>query len=152
MNFNKQLHLFKALSDENRLQIFLLLAKKGPLCVGDIQDRMRIPQPSVSRALSNLRNAQLVVFRKQKNQIFYSVNTGHPALESIFSITGMRFNSPRQLSLEEDREEQGKGVMKQEKTEKMNEAAPVLEDKSQEIPENEVDENPLKDNDDDFLL
>ncbi len=57
---------FKALGDNTRLRILALLFS-GELCVCDITETLNLPQSTVSRHLSYLRNAGLVKScRKQK--------------------------------------------------------------------------------------
>ncbi len=57
---------FKALGDNTRLRILALLFY-GELCVCDITETLNLPQSTVSRHLSYLRNAGLVKScRKQK--------------------------------------------------------------------------------------
>src|SRR5579885_3834242 len=55
--------MFRAFSDRTRLRILHLLLG-GELCVGDIVNILRIPQPKTSRHLAYLRRAGLVVARK----------------------------------------------------------------------------------------
>jgi len=55
--------IFRALSDRTRLRILNLL-RGGELCVCDLVDVLDLPQPTVSRHLAYLRNAQLVTARK----------------------------------------------------------------------------------------
>ena len=58
--------LFKTLGDATRLRILALLFS-GELCVCDITETLNLPQSTVSRHLSYLRNAGLVKgCRKQK--------------------------------------------------------------------------------------
>lgn len=62
--------LFKALGDETRLRILgLLLA--GEVCVCDIHESLRIPQPKASRHLAYLRKAGLVDTRRDGLWIHY---------------------------------------------------------------------------------
>ena len=65
--------LFKGLSDPTRLKIInaLLLAE---MCVCDITAMMRIPQPSVSHHLKELRLARLVKCRKNGKEIAEAVH------------------------------------------------------------------------------
>ena len=56
--------MFRAFADETRLRILHLLLR-GELCVCDIMDAMRQPQSKVSRHLSYLKSAGLVVDRKE---------------------------------------------------------------------------------------
>jgi ArsR family transcriptional regulator len=62
--------LFKALSDETRLRIFLLL--KDELCVCQIQVALALSQTKISRHLTVLRNAGLVTTRRDGLWMYYS--------------------------------------------------------------------------------
>lgn len=55
--------MFRAFSDRTRLRILHVL-QGGELCVGDIVEILRAPQPRVSRHLAYLRKANLVLVRK----------------------------------------------------------------------------------------
>ena len=62
--------LFKALADETRLRILgLLLA--GEVCVCDIHESLKIPQPKASRHLAYLRRSRLVETRRSGLWIHY---------------------------------------------------------------------------------
>jgi ArsR family transcriptional regulator, arsenate/arsenite/antimonite-responsive transcriptional repressor len=63
---------FRAFSDRTRLRILHIL-QDGELCVGDIVDILRAPQPRVSRHLAYLRKANLVVVRKSGLWSHYSL-------------------------------------------------------------------------------
>ncbi|HOT02747.1 MAG TPA: metalloregulator ArsR/SmtB family transcription factor [Methanolinea sp.] len=62
--------LFKALSDETRLRIYLLL--KRELCVCQIQVALGMSQTKISRHLTVLRNAGLVTARREGLWMYYS--------------------------------------------------------------------------------
>ena len=64
--------LFRAFSDRTRLRILHLLAN-GELCVGDLVNILRVPQPTASRHLAYLRRAGLVVTRKDGLWNFYKL-------------------------------------------------------------------------------
>ncbi len=64
---------FKTLSDENRLRIIRLLAKRNELCVCDIMSVLRMGQSKVSRHLAYLRKAGLVAGRKDGLWSHYSL-------------------------------------------------------------------------------
>jgi len=70
---NELLPLFKALSDETRLKILLLL-KEGELCVCDIADTLKMTQPNISFHLSMLKEAGLIRDRKNGRWIHYSID------------------------------------------------------------------------------
>jgi len=62
--------LFQALADPTRLRILgLLLA--GEVCVCDIHESLRIPQPKASRHLAYLRRAGLVDARREGLWVHY---------------------------------------------------------------------------------
>lgn len=63
--------VFKALSDETRLRIFLLLGE-GELCVCQIQVALAMPQTKISRHLTVLRHAGLVTARRDGLWMYYS--------------------------------------------------------------------------------
>lgn len=64
--------LFKALSDETRFKIAVLLSG-GELCVCNIEEALGLSQAKVSRHLSVLRNAKVVGCRRQGQWIYYSL-------------------------------------------------------------------------------
>src|SRR5262245_7115319 len=62
--------LFKALADATRLRILALLVG-GEICVCEIHDALKLPQPTVSRHLAYLRRAGLVETRREGLWIHY---------------------------------------------------------------------------------
>src|SRR6266550_9230345 len=75
--------LFKALADETRLRILGLLLT-GEVCVCDIHESLRIPQPKASRHLAYLRRAGLVETRRDGLWIHYRLaQMPDPVLETI---------------------------------------------------------------------
>lgn len=62
--------LFKALADTTRLRILGLLLT-GEVCVCDIHESLKAPQPRVSRHLAYLRRAGLVSGRRQGLWVHY---------------------------------------------------------------------------------
>ncbi|REK10966.1 MAG: ArsR family transcriptional regulator [Planctomycetota bacterium] len=62
--------MFRALADRTRLRIMHMLGG-GELCVCDIVDVLKVPQPTASRHLAYLRRAGLVVCRKQGLWCYY---------------------------------------------------------------------------------
>ena len=67
-------HLFKSLGDETRLRIMALLIGDLELCVCDIMAALELPQSTVSRHLSSLRNAGFVDDRRQGIWMYYKLN------------------------------------------------------------------------------
>ena len=66
-------NLFKALCDESRLRILNLLVHTEELCVCDIQRILKFSQPKVSRHLTYLKNAGLVVDERKGMWVIYSL-------------------------------------------------------------------------------
>jgi ArsR family transcriptional regulator, arsenate/arsenite/antimonite-responsive transcriptional repressor len=64
--------MFRAFSDRTRLRILHVLLG-GELCVGDLVEILRAPQPRVSRHLAYLRKAGLVDVRKSGLWKHYSL-------------------------------------------------------------------------------
>ena len=87
----QEISLFKALSDETRLRIMVLLSEKE-LCVCQLESALGLSQVKVSRHLTVLRNAGLVNDRREGLWIFYSLagprneleESIHRALRSYF--------------------------------------------------------------------
>lgn len=73
--------LFKALSDETRLQMLALLLRRGELCVCDFVGTMGITQSKASRHLRYLAHAGLVRDRRNAVWVNYRVNEA-PNLEA----------------------------------------------------------------------
>ena len=65
---------FKALSDPVRRQILELL-KKGPLSTGDIASHFDMTGATISYHLKILKQADLIFESREKNFIYYQLNT-----------------------------------------------------------------------------
>ena len=64
---------FKALSDQTRREILRLL-ERHPRSVGEIVDNFQLSQPTISRHLSVLREADLVVDQRRGQHVIYRLN------------------------------------------------------------------------------
>ncbi|HEX9298265.1 MAG TPA: metalloregulator ArsR/SmtB family transcription factor, partial [Polyangiaceae bacterium] len=71
---------FRALGDETRLGLLCALLT-DELSVGELSEIMQAGQPGVSRHLAALRDAGLVVARKQGATTYYRIQPGDPLLE-----------------------------------------------------------------------
>jgi ArsR family transcriptional regulator len=71
--------MFRVFADRTRLRILRLL-QEGPLCVGDLVDILRAPQPTVSRHLAYLRRSGFVESRQHGLWMFYELAPAHNAL------------------------------------------------------------------------
>ncbi len=65
--------IFKALSEETRLQMMALLLQRGELCVCDLMEVLEITQSKASRHLRYLANAGLLVDRREGLWVYYRV-------------------------------------------------------------------------------
>lgn len=65
---------FKALSDPVRREILILL-KSGSMSAGEIGSRFHMTGATISYHLNILKKADLVFETRQKNFIFYELNT-----------------------------------------------------------------------------
>lgn len=70
---NQQEKIFKALSDSSRIRIIKMLQKKS-LCVCEIKDVLNLATSTVSKHLSILREAGLIVDWKDGKWINYKIN------------------------------------------------------------------------------
>jgi ArsR family transcriptional regulator len=78
--------LFKALADATRLRILGLLLT-GEICVCDIHESLKIPQPKASRHLAYLRRAGLVDTRRDGLWIHYRLaDLPDPVLAAISQV------------------------------------------------------------------
>ena len=75
MNFDQI--FFDALADSTRRRILLLLLKADERCVCELYLALKQPQPTVSRHLAILREAKLVMARKEGTWAYYRL---HPQL------------------------------------------------------------------------
>jgi ArsR family transcriptional regulator len=65
-------NIFQALAHQTRIAIVELL-RDGELPAGAIQERLGLEQANLSQHLAILRSRQIVVNRKDGNQVFYSL-------------------------------------------------------------------------------
>jgi ArsR family transcriptional regulator len=69
---------FKILADPTRLRVLVLLAGEGELCVCELTHALDEVQPKISRHLGLLREAGVVLDRRQGQWIYYRLNPGLP--------------------------------------------------------------------------
>ena len=65
--------VFKALGEPVRLRLFALLSMKQELCVCHLIEALQLPQSTVSRHLGVLRNAGLVMTRRDGKWMYYQL-------------------------------------------------------------------------------
>jgi ArsR family transcriptional regulator len=76
----------KALSDETRQRILEILQRDGEKCVNDLVELFNVSQPTISHHLHFLKQANLVVSRRDGKQIYYRANQ-----DNITECCGMLF-------------------------------------------------------------
>ena len=83
--------VFKALADPTRRQILRLL-NEGEMTAGDLAERFEMTKPSMSHHFTVLKDAALIRFRRDGQQIWYSVNT--TVLQDVVTWAMDLLNSP----------------------------------------------------------
>src|SRR5512136_3117351 len=71
------LRVMKALSDPNRVKILKLLQHRPGMCVCELTSLLGLAQPTVSKHLKILEDADLVGFRKEALWVNYSLLDGN---------------------------------------------------------------------------
>lgn len=70
--------IFRALGDELRLAILMLIREQKKLCVYELTTALDSPQPKVSRHLANLKDAGLLETERQGQWIYYFLHPEMP--------------------------------------------------------------------------
>jgi ArsR family transcriptional regulator len=88
----------KALGDETRQRILEILQTEGEKCVSDLVDAFDVSQPTISHHLNFLKQAGLVISRREGKQIYYRTNQ-----DNIIECCGILFTkfTPTHLDLSE---------------------------------------------------
>lgn len=87
---------FQALADPTRSKIILLLTNYE-LCVNEIASAIGASASGVSHHLKGLRDIRLVKYRREGNQIYYTVDDAHVAAlfrEAVSHLDHVRRNLP----------------------------------------------------------
>ena len=72
------LSIIKALSDGNRLRVVVSLMSHKELCVCQITEMLKLAMATVSRHMSVLQNAGLILSRKEGRWVYYSLSGSFP--------------------------------------------------------------------------
>jgi len=94
------IHLFKGLSDPVRLRIVHLLCQKGELCVCHLTDALSLPQSTISRHLTTLRNCRLVEASRRGKWVYYQMRGSDEYVASIAEL--IRTSSADDQQLQSD--------------------------------------------------
>jgi DNA-binding transcriptional ArsR family regulator len=79
--------LLRALANEDRLMLLCELSQ-GERCVGELEQRLDIRQPTLSQQLAVLRAQQLVATRREGKHIYYRV-ADRKALALLQALYGL---------------------------------------------------------------
>lgn len=61
-----------------RLRCLYLLASNGEVCVCELVDALRIPQPSISKSLHALKSIGVLIDRREANWTYYRLSPDMP--------------------------------------------------------------------------
>src|SRR5438132_12548134 len=90
--------IFRALAHPTRIAIVELLRDEGEVPVGRIYERLGLEQANASQHLAVLRSKQIVAWRKDGNQVFYSLRD--PLLGKILDLARQYFQAHLNEALE----------------------------------------------------
>jgi ArsR family transcriptional regulator, arsenate/arsenite/antimonite-responsive transcriptional repressor len=76
------LSFFKAMGDETRLKLMILLTHQSH-CVCELSEILDLSQPKISKHLSKLKDLGFVETTREAQYIFYQINKTHPVIEKI---------------------------------------------------------------------
>lgn len=84
----KPFAIFKALGDEIRLRLVNLLLQTGKeLCVCEMVDALALPQYQISKHLTILKNAGLLLARRKGTWVYYRLDREEsPLLRDLFKV------------------------------------------------------------------
>ncbi len=82
--------IFKALGDETRLRlVHLFLQTPDDLCVCEMTDALNLPQYQISKHLTILKNAGLLLARREGTWVYYRLDREEsPLLRDLFKVLG----------------------------------------------------------------
>lgn len=83
--------VFQALGHPTRIAIVELLRDEGAVPVSRIHEQLQIEQANASQHLAVLRSKQIVVGRKEGNQVFYSLRD--PIIGKVLNLMRQYFHA-----------------------------------------------------------
>lgn len=90
--------VFQALAHPTRIALVELLRDEGEVPVSRLYERLGLEQANVSQHLAVLRSRQIVVGRKDGNQVFYSLRD--PILGKVLDLMRQYFQAHLSEALE----------------------------------------------------
>jgi len=90
--------IFQALAHPTRIAMVELLRDQGEVAVSEIHERLGLEQANASQHLAVMRSKQIVVGRKEGNQVFYSLRD--PILGKILNLMRQYFHAHLKEAME----------------------------------------------------
>jgi ArsR family transcriptional regulator len=90
--------VFQALAHPTRIAIVELLRDEGEVAVSRIYEQLGLEQANASQHLAVLRSKQIVIGRKDGNQVFYSLRD--PILGKVLNLMRQYFEANLKEALE----------------------------------------------------
>lgn len=78
----KFIKVMKALSEPNRVKIIKMLQQRENMCVCELRTILKLAQPTVSKHLKILEEAELIAFEKEKLWVNYRLNSSGGSIYS----------------------------------------------------------------------
>jgi len=75
---NSCITLFKSLGVPTRMEIYIYLQDRGEVTVGELVEKIKLTQPTISYHLGEMKNENILKSRKKGKEAFYSINTSCP--------------------------------------------------------------------------
>lgn len=91
-----QLAFAKALADDTRLRLILLIQDQQELCVCELLSALETSQPKISRHLAILRDNAVVMTRREGQWIFYRLHPNLPKW-AVDIIESYHRSEPKEL-------------------------------------------------------
>lgn len=98
---NELVDLFKAMSDQTRLRIMILLYQKNH-CVCELTEILKVPQSKISKHLGKLRDLGLVTTSRDAQFIYYQLDMSEPLFKSIFEAIHLHKSAYPKLILDSE--------------------------------------------------
>ncbi|RIY31505.1 hypothetical protein CJP74_07020 [Psittacicella melopsittaci] len=89
MDISQYSEIASALANENRVKIMHHIANNGEQCAQSLLDHFEFSQPTMSQHLRILRQAKLLVMRKEGRWQYFAINT--LLLEEFYSFAQENF-------------------------------------------------------------
>lgn len=92
--------LFKGLSDPIRLRITHLLCHQGELCVCHLTEALDLPQSTVSRHLTILRNSGVVLTDRRGKWVYYRMAESQAEIAALIELIKSNAVADQQLQID----------------------------------------------------